>query len=199
MRTHNENGGWQLATANVSGVQSWLDILEALYAGSWNSTLHRYRSAFAFRGLPSIDHRLTNALLRLGARARDIPRLELALLRNFRKYGHADAARTDSGWPWHNITGYRRACSTGPIRRSSRCTLRPRIQRPSTSMASSGASTLPRRTGVYPDGFVVSSSASNRTPSRLTCSRSSLRSQRSIVCRALHSSPFSSPRRSTRA
>jgi len=100
MRTHNENAGWQLATANVSGVHSWLDILEALYAGSWNSTLHRYRSAFAFRGLPSIDHRLTNALLRLGARARDIPRLELALLRNFRKYGHADAARTDSFWDW---------------------------------------------------------------------------------------------------
>jgi len=73
------------AEASTRSVQSWLDVLEALYAGSWNSDLHRYRSSFAFRGLPSIDHQLTSALLRLGGRARDVHRLELALLRNFRK------------------------------------------------------------------------------------------------------------------
>ena len=88
-------------------VQSWLDVLEALYAGSWNSALHRYRSGFAFRGLPSIDHRLTSALLRIGARARDIPRLELALLRNFRKYAHGEAAGTDSLWDWLALAQHR--------------------------------------------------------------------------------------------
>jgi FRG domain-containing protein len=88
-------------------VESWLDILDALYAGSWNAALKRYRSGFAFRGLPSCDHRLTSALLRLGARARDIPRLELALLRNFRKYAYGEAAGTDSFWDWLALAQHR--------------------------------------------------------------------------------------------
>jgi hypothetical protein len=81
-------------------VQSWLALLDALYEGSWNPELRRYRSAFAFRGLPSREHRLTSTLLRLAGDARDVSRVELALLRNFRKYAHADAVHTDSMWNW---------------------------------------------------------------------------------------------------
>ncbi len=88
-------------------MQSWLEVLEALYAGSWNSSLHRYRSSFAFRGSPSTDQRLTSTLLRLGARARDIPRLELALLRNFRTYAHGDAAGAESFWDWLALAQHR--------------------------------------------------------------------------------------------
>jgi hypothetical protein len=88
-------------------VQSWLEVLDALYAGSWNQELRRFRSSFAFRGLPSVDHDLTSALRRLGARATDIPRLELALLRNFRKYAHGEAAATDSMWDWLALAQHR--------------------------------------------------------------------------------------------
>ena len=30
--------------------KSWLDVLDALYAGSWSYDLERFRSPFAFRG-----------------------------------------------------------------------------------------------------------------------------------------------------
>ena len=46
-------------------------------------------------------------MLRLGAPARDIPRLERALLRNFRKYAHGEAAGTDSLWNWLALAQHR--------------------------------------------------------------------------------------------
>jgi FRG domain-containing protein len=76
----------------------WLDILDALYAGSWNKDLQRFRSPFAFRGLGSAEHTLTSSLLRLAAGHADIRRLEGALLRNFRKYARAEGAESDSIW-----------------------------------------------------------------------------------------------------
>ena len=80
--------------------KSWTDILEALYAGSWNSSLHRFRSPFAFRGMSLADHTLSSTLVRL-ARGADVRRLETALLRNFRKYAVSDGeVRADSVWDW---------------------------------------------------------------------------------------------------
>jgi hypothetical protein len=79
--------------------QSWTDVLEALYQGSWNRALQRFRSPFAFRGLSSSRHRLASSLVRLAGRA-DISRLELALLRNFRKYAVNEGPRADSIWDW---------------------------------------------------------------------------------------------------
>jgi hypothetical protein len=84
-------------------VKSWLDVLDALYQGSWSPGLQRYRSPFAFRGLPLGDLSLASSLVRLaepGAKAGDIRRLELSLLRNFRKYAHSEASGTDSIWDW---------------------------------------------------------------------------------------------------
>jgi hypothetical protein len=74
-------------------------VLDALYAGSWNPALSRFRSPFAFRGLSRADHVLSSSLVRLAGDA-DIRRLELALLRNFRKYAHGEAPETDSLWHW---------------------------------------------------------------------------------------------------
>lgn len=78
----------------------WLDVVEALYEGSWNAELGRHRSPYAFRGLASTAHTLTSSLLRLAAGKADIHRLELALLRNFRKYARAEGAESDSIWNW---------------------------------------------------------------------------------------------------
>jgi hypothetical protein len=78
--------------------RNWLDIVDALYQGSWNKDLHRFRSPFAFRGLASTEHILTSTLVRLAKRDADIHRLELALLRNFRKYARAEGAGADSIW-----------------------------------------------------------------------------------------------------
>jgi hypothetical protein len=81
-------------------MKSWLEVLDALYQGSWNRDLQRFRSPFAFRGLPRRDHTLASSLVRLAEPAADVKRLELALLRNFRKYAHGEATRADSIWDW---------------------------------------------------------------------------------------------------
>jgi hypothetical protein len=79
--------------------RSWTEILESLYADSWNPSLRRYRSPFAFRGLPCVEHTLSSSLVRLGGKA-ETRTLELALLRNFRKYAATDANHADSIWDW---------------------------------------------------------------------------------------------------
>ena len=80
--------------------QTWLDVVDALYEGSWNKDLQRFRSPFAFRGLSTSDHTLRSSLVRLARGSIDIRRLELSLLRNFRKYARAEEAVADSIWDW---------------------------------------------------------------------------------------------------
>jgi hypothetical protein len=91
----------------MTDYRSWTDVLEALYEGSWNTDLRRFRSPFAFRGLSRIDHTLSSSLVRLAGDRADIRRLELALLRNFRKYAHSEAAGTDSIWDWLALAQHR--------------------------------------------------------------------------------------------
>ena len=79
--------------------ESWTAVLEALYADSWNAALGRFRSPFAFRGLGRADHVMSSSLFRLAAGA-DTRRLEMALLRNFRKYAHVERSGADSIWDW---------------------------------------------------------------------------------------------------
>jgi hypothetical protein len=88
-------------------VASWLDIVDELYEGSWNAGLGRFRSPFAFRGMTSADHTLESSLLRLAGARADVRRLELALLRNFRKYAHGEVTGTDSIWDWLAIGQHR--------------------------------------------------------------------------------------------
>ena len=80
--------------------KNWLDIVDALYEGSWNEGLGRHRSPFAFRGLASADQVLTSSLIRLATGRADIHKPELSLLRNFRKYSRAEGAESDSIWNW---------------------------------------------------------------------------------------------------
>lgn len=79
---------------------NWLDIVDDLYAGAWNADLQRFRSPFAFRGASCVQHTLASSLVRLAGGRADVRRLELALLRNFRKYAHAEVTRQDSIWDW---------------------------------------------------------------------------------------------------
>lgn len=78
-----------------------MKIVDALYEGSWNADLQRFRSPYAFRGLARADHTLSSSLVRLARGHRDVRRVETALIRNFRKYAHAQAASAvDSIWHW---------------------------------------------------------------------------------------------------
>ena len=84
-----------------------MQVLEELYAGSWNPTLRRFRSPFAFRGLGEHDLSLTPTLVRLAAGRADVGRLEQALLRNFRKYAYHVAHLQDSIWQWMALAQHR--------------------------------------------------------------------------------------------
>ena len=86
--------------------QSWAGVLDALYERAWNPALQRFRSPFAFRGLSCAQHDLASSLVRLAGNA-DIARLELALLRNFRKYAINDGPRGDSIWDWMALGQHR--------------------------------------------------------------------------------------------
>jgi hypothetical protein len=78
---------------------SWIELLDMLYASSWNDALGRHRLPYAFRGHPRAGEDLSSSLVRLAAGRPHIARLELHLLRNFRKYahGHPDV---DTVWDW---------------------------------------------------------------------------------------------------
>jgi hypothetical protein len=89
------------STLNPEAVRpsSWTELLEALFAGSWNPRLGRFRSPYAFRGQPVASEDLSSRLLRLAAGRAGVARLELHLLRNFRKYAYRQGA-ADSIWHW---------------------------------------------------------------------------------------------------
>jgi hypothetical protein len=81
--------------------RSFTTLLELLYEGSWNADLRRHRSPFAFRGLARADHTLSNSLARLAGSHPDVAKLELSMLRNFRKYAvQQTASKLDSIWHW---------------------------------------------------------------------------------------------------
>ena len=76
---------------------SWTDLIEKLYAGSWQDDIRRYRSNYAFRGLSDKDYDLKTSLIRLGGRYYD---LESYLLRNFRKYAQIENSSGFTVWNW---------------------------------------------------------------------------------------------------
>jgi hypothetical protein len=99
--------------------KTWSELNEALFAGSWNPALQRFRSPYAFRGLGSTTHELSNSLVRLAAGQASINTLELSLLRNFSKYAHWQPAHgvesSGTGSRSASITDCRPASSTGRI------------------------------------------------------------------------------------
>jgi FRG domain len=90
----------------ISRPASWLELLDLLLAGSWNPSLGRFRSPYAFRGHARADEDLSSGLLRLAAGRPDVARLELHLLRNFRKYAYGEA-EGGSIWQWLAVAQHR--------------------------------------------------------------------------------------------
>ncbi|HZO89580.1 MAG TPA: FRG domain-containing protein [Chthonomonadaceae bacterium] len=78
-------------------VASWNELNERLYEGSWQESLGRFRSHFAFRGMASSAYDLKTSLQQLGLA---YEKEEGHLLRNFRKYASKDAVPGDSVWNW---------------------------------------------------------------------------------------------------
>lgn len=78
-------------------VQSWSELIERLYEGSWQEGPGRFRSPYVFRGLPDWRYHRKTSLCRLGG---NFAAHEDHLLRNFRKYAHLSSSPGDSWWNW---------------------------------------------------------------------------------------------------
>jgi hypothetical protein len=78
-------------------VNSWNELNERLYEGSWNESLGRFRSPLAFRGVQDARFGLTTTLVRLGG---SYEKHEDDLIRNFRKYAFFQVDMGDSVWHW---------------------------------------------------------------------------------------------------
>jgi hypothetical protein len=78
-------------------VSGWNDLNEHLYADSWQEALGRFRSTFAFRGMPDVAYDLKTSLMKLGD---EFDKHEGHILRNFRKYARREAVPADSVWNW---------------------------------------------------------------------------------------------------
>ncbi|MBV8051968.1 MAG: FRG domain-containing protein [Acidobacteriaceae bacterium] len=86
-----------MSPARDAHVSSWTELQSQLYEGSWQSDLKRFRSPFAFRGLPDFKAEPETSLSRMGGQ---YSRREQSLLRNFRKYAHSRRIQADSLWNW---------------------------------------------------------------------------------------------------
>jgi len=75
-------------------VQSWSELMDALFHDSWSKGLQRFRSSYVYRGLENRHYDLTSTLNRLGE-----SHLEKHLLRNFRKYSQIED-ENKSIWNW---------------------------------------------------------------------------------------------------
>jgi len=84
----------------IETAESWLHLQELLFDESWNEELGRFRSSWAFRGLPNVNYPLDTTLMRLGGHYKQ---LERHLLRNFMKYAHRDVVERDSYWHWLSV------------------------------------------------------------------------------------------------
>jgi hypothetical protein len=78
-------------------VSSWNELQERLYEGSWQEGLRRFRSSFAFRGMPDVNEDLVTGLARLGD---NFEQTEPHILRAFRKYARPEEAAGTSLWNW---------------------------------------------------------------------------------------------------
>ena len=82
---------------NELRVSSWAELQDALFAESWQESLSRHRSTFAFRGRSDASEDLATSLARLGGDSRA---LERPIVRAFRKYAALDAVPRDTTWDW---------------------------------------------------------------------------------------------------
>ncbi|RPI21294.1 MAG: FRG domain-containing protein [Chloroflexota bacterium] len=85
---------------NEIRVGSWAELQEKLFEGSWKPELNRFRSPYAFRGVPEATHRLETTLVRLGG---NYAEMEKHLLRNFRKYASRNEVEIDNIWNWLSL------------------------------------------------------------------------------------------------
>jgi hypothetical protein len=78
--------------------KSWSELQDLVFENSWQPSLSRFRSAYVFRGSPSVDHGLETSLQTGGFEEH-----EKHLLTSFRKYAMRHAVHGDWVWNWLSL------------------------------------------------------------------------------------------------
>ena len=86
-----------MKTPNDIHITSWEHFNTEIFREAWSEQLERFRSPFAFRGVPDYRYNLKTSLIWLGGPYRE---LEPVILRNFKKYAYQDASPGKSVWNW---------------------------------------------------------------------------------------------------
>ena len=81
-------------------VNSFNELLDALFFESWQPEIRRYRSPYVFRGQQNAAATLKTSLMKLGG---NYAGMEPHLIRNFRKYAHRSEVERDSLWDWLSL------------------------------------------------------------------------------------------------
>lgn len=79
-------------------VGSWIELQEAVFSSSWQDSIGRFRSSFAFRGIPRTRHGLETSL-----QTGNFVAHEPHLLTSFRKYALRSAVHGDWVWNWLSL------------------------------------------------------------------------------------------------
>ncbi len=79
-------------------VSSWIELQEAVFDSSWQTSISRFRSNFLYRGAPRVTHGLETSLQTGGLEDH-----EVHLLSSFRKYAVGSAVHGDSVWNWLSL------------------------------------------------------------------------------------------------
>lgn len=85
---------------NELRVSTWADLNDALFDGTWDPKIHRFRATFAYRGVSVESYALTNGLSRLGT---PYPTMERNLIKQFKKYAQPHVVERDTEWHWLSI------------------------------------------------------------------------------------------------
>ncbi len=84
----------EIAAAN------WLHLQELLFSDTWNPSIKRHRSSYAYRGLNRSSYTLSTSLIRMG---KAYPNMERNLLKQFQKYAHKQIVERDTDWHWLSV------------------------------------------------------------------------------------------------
>ncbi len=80
-------------------INNWLELIQELYADSWNEGIQRHRTENAFRGLSNVKYPLSTSLLRM----ENCVTLEKNLIRNFIRYANRRNYKDYNVWDWITV------------------------------------------------------------------------------------------------
>jgi len=86
--------------SNILTPQTWAEVYDALFEGTYNSRLNRFKSRFAYRGVSSDKYDTKTSLMRLGG---EYSKVENHLLRQFKKYAYKYIEDKHDDWYWLSV------------------------------------------------------------------------------------------------